>query len=156
MVGYIRDQTLCGCTYQEVKEVWGGVVSIEDCVSDERENLALYALGRDEKLIIAAKAELKLKKFINVQNRQERRKQRLIEWKEKTLHGQFLRETEITDDGNRWEWLKRGEFKRETESLLCAAQEQALRVNTIKYSIDRTSDTPLCRLCNKKTESITL
>ena len=134
----------------------GGVVRIEDCVSDERENLALYALGRDEKLIIAAKAELKLKKFINVQNRQERRKQRLIEWKEKTLHGQFLRETEITDDGNRWEWLKRGEFKRETESLLCAAQEQALRVNTIKYSIDRTSDTPLCRLCNKKTESITL
>ena len=47
------------------------------------------------------------------------------------------------------------EHKRETESLLCAAQEHALRVNSIKYSIDKTSDTPLCRLCNEKTESIT-
>ena len=30
-------------------------------------------------------------------------------------------------------------------------QEQALRVNAIKYSIYKTSDTPLCRLCNEKT-----
>ena len=52
------------------------------------------------------------------------------------------------------EWLKRGEVKCETESLLCAAQEQALRVNAIKYSIDN-SDTRLCRLGNEKTESIT-
>ena len=37
---------------------------------------------------------------------------------------------------------------------MCAALEQALRVNTIKYSIDKTSDTPLCRPCNEKTESI--
>ena len=30
------------------------------------------------------------------------------------------------DDGNRWEWLKRGGCNRETEILLCAAKEQAL------------------------------
>ena len=29
-----------------------------------------------------------------------------------------MRETRSTD-GNRWQWLKRGELKRETESLLC-------------------------------------
>ena len=51
-----------------------GLVSIEDCVNDDRENLELYALGSNEKLIIVAATELKLKKFINVQNRQERRK----------------------------------------------------------------------------------
>ena len=66
-----------------------------------------------------------------------------------------MRETESTDDGDRWEWLKWGELKRETESLLCTAQEQALRVNAIKYLIDKASDTLLCRLCNEKTESIT-
>ena len=106
-------------------------------------------------LTIAATTERKLKMFINVQNRQERMKQRLIEWKEKALDGQFLRETENTDDRNRREWLKRGELRRETESLLCVAQEQALRVNAIKNSIYKTSDTPLCRLCNEKTESMT-
>ena len=46
-------------------------------------------------------AELKLKKFTNVQDKQERSKQRLIEWKEKALYGRFLREVESTDDGNR-------------------------------------------------------
>ena len=66
-----------------------------------------------------------------------------------------MRETESTDDVNRWEWLKREELKPEIESLLCAAKEQALRVNAIKYSFDKTYDPPLCGLCNEKTESIT-
>ena len=79
-----------------------GLVSIEDCVNDKKENLALYALKSNEKLLTAATTELKLKKFINVQNRQVRIKRHLTEWKEKALHGQFLRKTEIADDGNRW------------------------------------------------------
>ena len=66
-----------------------------------------------------------------------------------------MRETESTDSGNRWEWLKRVELKCETESLLYAAQEQTLRVNATKFSIDKTGDASLCRLCNKKTEIIT-
>ena len=43
--------------------------------------------------MIAATTELKLEKFINVQNSQKRRKQRLIELKQKALHDQFLRGT---------------------------------------------------------------
>ena len=43
-----------------------GHVSIEDCVNNERKNLALYALRSNEKLIIATTTELKLKKFINI------------------------------------------------------------------------------------------
>ena len=69
---------------------------------------ALYALGSNENLFNAAAAELKLKKFISIQNRQERRKERLVEWKEKALREKFLRETESTDDRNKWECLKRG------------------------------------------------
>ena len=45
------------------KCIGSGIESIEGCVNDEMEKLA---------------TELKVKKFINVQNRQERRKQRLI------------------------------------------------------------------------------
>ena len=51
-----------------------GLISIEDCVNNERENLALYALRSNGKLIIAATTKLNLEKFINIQNRQERRK----------------------------------------------------------------------------------
>ena len=66
-----------------------------------------------------------------------------------------MREAESTNNGNIWEWLNQGKLKRETEGLLCAAQEQALKINAIKYSIDKRSDTPLCGPCNEKTESIT-
>ena len=55
----------------------------------------------------------------------------------------------------KWEWLRKGELKRETESLRCAAQEQAIRTNSVKYSIDNASETPRCMLYNKNCESIT-
>ena len=84
----------------------------------------------------------------------ERKKDRQREWKEKMLHGQFLRETEEHANRSRWEWLKRGELKRGTESLICAAQGQALRTNSVVHSIDKTNTTPLCRLCKEKTESV--
>ena len=52
------------------------------------------------------------------------------------MHGQFLRETEGMQDQRRWQWLKAGELKWGTESLICAAQELALRTNAIKNGID--------------------
>ena len=102
-----------------------------------------------------AEEELKFVKRLPTVLVKERKKDRQREWKEKTLHGQFLRETEEHANRSRWQWLKAGELKRGTESLICAAQEQALRTNSVAYSIDKTSTTPLCRLCKEKTESVT-
>ena len=45
-------------------------------------------------------------------------------------------------------------MKKETEGLILAAQEQALRTNSIKHSIDKTSETPMCRLCGDSTETV--
>ena len=41
-----------------------------------------------------------------------------------------------------------------TEALLCAAQEQAIRRNFAKSHIVKTSESPLCRLCGKKGQSV--
>ena len=38
--------------------------------------------------------------------------------------------------------------------MILAAKERALRANSIKYSIDKTSETPLCRLCGDATETV--
>ena len=37
---------------------------------------------------------------------------------------------------------------------MLVGQEQALRTNSIKDSIDKTSQTPLCRLCGESTETV--
>ena len=71
------------------------------------------------------------------------------------MHGQLIRETtEKVDKEKLWQWLSREDLKVGTEALLCAAQEQAIRTNYIKYHIDKTSDSPICRLCGKKGESM--
>ena len=45
-------------------------------------------------------------------------------------------------------------LKKETEGLILAAQEQALRTNSVKHSIDKTSETPISRVCGESTETV--
>ena len=53
-----------------------------------------------------------------------------------------------------WTWLRKGNFKREIESLLIAAQKNAVRTNHIKARIDKTQQTSKCRLCGDRDETI--
>ena len=66
MYGGLHPRSVVERLYLPRSEGAMGHVSIEDCVNKERKNLALYALRSNEKLIIAATTELKLKKFINI------------------------------------------------------------------------------------------
>ena len=34
--------------------------------------------------------------------------------------------------------------------IICAVKEQALRTNYVKHQIDRTPESPLCRMCGEK------
>lgn len=52
-----------------------------------------------------------------------------------------------------WRQLRNRFLKKETEVKIYAAQEQALRTNSIKYAIDRVTDILVCKLCMKATES---
>ena len=46
------------------------------------------------------------------QFKQERNDEKVEDWKEKPLHGQFLRQTEGVTSNLSWTWLKQGEFKK--------------------------------------------
>ena len=66
------------------------------------------------------------------------------------MHRKFIWEmTEKVDKKKTWQWLP-SDLKVGTEVLLSAAQEQAIRANYMKYHIDKTSESPLCRMCGKK------
>ena len=52
-------------------------------------------------------------------------------------------------------WIRKGYLKKETEGLIFAAQEQALRTNWIRKNIDGQEVSEKCRMCGERDESIT-
>ena len=70
------------------------------------------------------------------------------------MHGQFARDTEDKDKNNTWRWLRKSDLKRYTKILICSGQEQSIRTNCIKYNIDKTSESPLCRMCGTRNETV--
>ena len=61
---------------------------------------------------------------------------------------------EKVDKDRTWQWLSKSDLKIATEALLCAEQEQAIRMSYVKHHIDKTGESPLCILCGKKGESV--
>ena len=71
------------------------------------------------------------------------------------MYGQFIREMpKKVDKDKPWQWLSKSDLKIRTEAMLCAAQEQTVRTSYVKHHIDKTSESPLCKLCGKKGESV--
>ena len=62
-------------------------------------------------------------------------------------------EAEVRSD-QCWGWLQNGDLKRETESLIVAAQNQSIRTNLVKGKIGKSQGDSLCRVCTKVDGSI--
>ena len=109
--------------YVPRKERRRGLISIEDCV--------------EERLVQAARGDkIDGLEAVSVLKRSKKEK-RLEDWEEKVLHGQYLRQTKEVTSDQCWAWLQNGDLKRETESLIVAAQNQSIRANLVKVRIDK-------------------
>ena len=132
-----------------------GLVSVEDAIETAIRGLENYAHESEERLLCGARSpdanreKLPVKEF-----KREKAKEREESWRTKTLHGQFLRQTEDIAGEGRWGWMRKAGLKRETESLILAAQEQAIRTNLIKTKIDRTRTDSKCRMCGQSDETV--
>ena len=73
---------------------------------------------------------------------------------EKQLYRRFKRLINSISHQKTWTWLRKGNFKKETESLLIAAQNNAKRTNHIKTRIDKMQQKSKCRLCGDRVETI--
>ena len=70
------------------------------------------------------------------------------------LYGRFKRLINNIPHQKTWTWLRKENLKRETESLLMTAQDNAIRTNHIKVRIDKTHQNSKCRLCGDRDETI--
>ena len=74
-------------------------------------------------------------------------------WKEKQLYERFKWLINNISHDKTWTWLRKGKCKRETESLLMAAQKSTLRTNHIKAKIDKTQQNSKCRRQRRNDQS---
>ena len=79
---------------------------------------------------------------------------RLRRWREKPLHGQYPTQMDITTTKACFGWLKNVRLKMETEALLVAAQDQALRTKAHTTYIQKTTNDPKCRMCRTTDETV--
>ena len=73
---------------------------------------------------------------------------------EKQLHEHFKQQTSKISHEKTRTWLRKRDLKRESESLLKAAENYAIRTNHIKARKDKTQQDSKCRLCGDRDETI--
>ena len=141
--------------YVEREKGGRGLMSIEETVRYESHSLKKYTEDSD---ILAIRTAGKIIKSDSAENsgeyRKHQKKTRADKWREKPMTGQHLRQTKENTAKESWQWLKRGTLKRQTESLIIAAQDQALRTNYRKAKIEHTTNIATCRLCKEKDETV--
>ena len=134
--------------YVSRKEAGRGHASIEDTVHASIQRLEDYIQKHEGGLITATRNETE-----NTMNNRMTitRKQK---WEGKQLYGRFKRLINNISHDKTWTWLRKGNFKRQTDSLLIAAQDNAVRTNHIKARIDKTQQNCKCRPCSDRDETI--
>eukprot|EP00795_Rhopilema_esculentum_P009699 gene9699-biopygen2667 len=143
--------------YVSRKKGGRGLISCEYCIENETNNLAWYVKHARGNIMSKVRdlGAMNTEEAVAPNEHKNETKRRLEKrWKDKPMYGQFTKNTDGIDWEKSWTWLRNGDLKGCTEALVCSAQEQALRTNYTKHYIDKTSDTPLCRMCGDKGETV--
>ena len=133
-----------------------GLISCEMCVKVEENNLAWYVRNSNERFMAGVR-KIKILDSEGAKEKNEFKRQNasLNRWREKkcmvNFCGKCQRQLIKIRPGS---GLGKSDLKVETEALIFAAQEQALRTNYVKFNIDKSVASPLCRMCNQRGETI--
>jgi hypothetical protein len=144
--------------YIERRNGGKGLLQVEQSIREEECAIMEYVnLKKSEDPFLRAVAK---EKIINctekkAEYRQRMKSSRREKYRNKRMHGQFLRQTEdIVDQRESVRWIEEGYMKKGTENLLMAAQEQSLRTRKVRHDIDKVNVDPKCRLCAAKDETV--
>ena len=76
-------------------------------------------------------------------------------WGGKAMYSQYVQQIEGKGKSNAWKWLRKSKLKECFEALICSAQEQTLKMNDVKFCIDKTGESTLCRVCTVENKTVT-
>ena len=136
-----------------------GLINVRQLVAVETQALAHYVYRNKsaEPLLLAVHQSGLLPQPIKSLSefKSEWLQKHMMLWKQKSLHGQFPVAVEhLTSVECAYKWLRQSYLKLETEALITAAQDQALRTNAYNTNVLHCSDDPLCRLCHSFDETV--
>ena len=134
--------------YMSRKEGGRGLTSIEDSVDASIQQFEDYIEKHERRLITAIRNDTD--NTIDDKMTTTRKQK----WEKKQLYVRFKRLINNISHQKTWTWQRKGNLKRETESLLIAAQNNAIRINHIKAKIDKTQQNSKCWLCGDRDETI--
>ena len=113
-----------------LRKGWKELANIQDSVDASIKRLKDY--GKHGETLITATRNNTDNTSIN--RTEKNRKQT---WEEKQLYRYFKRQTSDISHEKTWTWLRKGNLKREAESLI-AAQNNTIRTNNYPEKIDKT------------------
>ena len=70
------------------------------------------------------------------------------------LRKECIDNLENKDMNNTWRCMRKSYLKGYAEALICSGQKQSIQTNYIKCNIDKTAESPLCRMCRTRNETI--
>ena len=154
--------------YLTRKQGGRGLVGAIDCHRQECTKLATYldANTENDPFVRMVKATEEKKKYgimaylagkEKAGTKEEIDTEHLEGMRTMEMHGEFFRRREETvniDVGRSDKWLKHSHLRFETESFICAAQEQTLATKYMTSKIWGTGGDTKCRLCKEQNETI--
>ena len=136
--------------YMSRKEGRQDLISVEDCILMESNNLFVYTSNSTEPFLQEVAKEGTIKDGSHKNEVKRSRKESLME---KSMHSVFFNKTDFRDTRS-WEWSRTGDLKKTTEDTIMAAQEQAIRTRMIRHTIGKENISPLCRMCGERNETV--
>ena len=131
-----------------------GLLSVEDSIRKSENDIAEY-LEKTEEHILKLTKDIAFNKepIPKKEYKKAMEEKRENNWKQKKLHGVWNKHINEYDQQTNY-WLQKSNLKPATESLILAAQDQALRTNWYNSEILKTSADPLCRRCKLYPETV--
>ena len=109
MNGCLHTRSNVGRLYLPRKEGGRGLVGIEECVKREIKSLHGYLRESTEWMLQAALKEKVIVEEKTLQDYERRRKEEKVKnWKEKALHGEFIQQISNVAGKESWRWLRNG------------------------------------------------